>query len=580
MYAVLLLAWWCAFCLGYTPKGASANTASKVAAALARSGKTWTDAEGNCISVSTLGDHTDQTRDVSVVSYNILGPLHGESSKHDYAPVSVTKWTRRREKLLDELRALNADILCLQEVSSKALRETLIPGLRLAGLECSGYAPTRVGHESKGRFGHKSVGCAVFTRTAKIAVLSSKRVHLRDFAPLTGCCSHEFHSDVVSLSHSLALLHVRLRGAGEETLTVQPSTGEDQGQGKGESEGEGEEGEEQGEDSAHGEGDIVALASSRPATSTATSTATATVSASASPMIPGDGTFIVGNTHLYLDPARPDLKAIQTAACVHALHAFATERGWTGADAAAAAACPPLLLVGDLNSMPDLPFDYDAASDGAGAAGAGSGDSSFSLSLPSAPFALMQSGCLEPSHPQHPDQWCLQLSSRDRFGRDSTSDRDKAEGPRFRSLQNQQHSTATDSSSSSSPSASLSYVSPRLGPIRVPYRLSNAYTLPPFASQAPLLTTKTDDFQGWIDHVLVGAGVGAVSASAPESQPQSQPQHKHQLEVTHVLTTPIARASLTAGLDARAFPPMPNLSRPSDHLPVGAVVRVSVARKS
>lgn len=66
------------------------------------------------------------------------GPIHGESSKHHYAPVSITKWTRRRDRLMDELRAFSADVYCLQEVSEKGLAETFIPGLLRIGLHCFG----------------------------------------------------------------------------------------------------------------------------------------------------------------------------------------------------------------------------------------------------------------------------------------------------------------------------------------------------------------------------------------------------------------------------------------------------------
>ena len=69
---------------------------------------------------------------------SVVGPVHGESSKHNYAPVSVTKWTRRRDRLLEELRAFSADVYCLQEVSEKGLAETFIPGLLRIGLHCFG----------------------------------------------------------------------------------------------------------------------------------------------------------------------------------------------------------------------------------------------------------------------------------------------------------------------------------------------------------------------------------------------------------------------------------------------------------
>lgn len=64
--------------------------------------------------------------------------------------MGVRKWTRRRDKLLRELRKINADIYCLQEVSKKGLKETFIPGLKHVGLECCGFAPTKIAGVEKG----------------------------------------------------------------------------------------------------------------------------------------------------------------------------------------------------------------------------------------------------------------------------------------------------------------------------------------------------------------------------------------------------------------------------------------------
>ena len=127
----------------------------------------------------------------------MLGPLHGESSKHDYAPLAITKWTRRRDKLLEELRLMSADIICMQEVSAKGLKETFIPNLKHIGLDCLGYAPSKTPDKVKGKYGHKHVGCAIFGNTAKFDIISSKRVHLRDFGGsiLSLSRSHNFHVD-------------------------------------------------------------------------------------------------------------------------------------------------------------------------------------------------------------------------------------------------------------------------------------------------------------------------------------------------------------------------------------------------
>ena len=148
---------------------------------------------------------------MKVVSYNVLGPLHGEGSKHTYAPVGITKWTRRRDKVIEELRDLKADVLCLQEVSAKGLKETFIPGLRHIGLECCAYAPAKVTTQSKGKYAHKGIGCAIFTRSSKFNIASSKRVYLRDHAPLDNCRSHRLFTDVHAKWNSMAIVALQLK---------------------------------------------------------------------------------------------------------------------------------------------------------------------------------------------------------------------------------------------------------------------------------------------------------------------------------------------------------------------------------
>jgi CCR4-NOT transcription complex subunit 6 len=148
---------------------------------------------------------------VKIVSYNVLGPLHGEGSKHDYAPVGVTRWTRRRDKLMEELRGMKADILCLQEVSAKGLKETFMPGLKHVGLDCCGFAPSKFGTQVKGKFAHRNVGCAIFARAEKFNIVSSKRVHLKDYAPLDNCRSHNLYVDVQSKWNSMAMLMLQVR---------------------------------------------------------------------------------------------------------------------------------------------------------------------------------------------------------------------------------------------------------------------------------------------------------------------------------------------------------------------------------
>lgn len=134
----------------------------------------WVDNQGN--DLNPLETREDELK---IISYNILGPLHGESSKHFYAPTSITKWTRRRDKLIAEIKSTSADIVCLQEVSFKALKETFVPGLRSVGLKLSGYAASKFSQTNKFSRGHKQIGCAIFVRDSKVQTIAARNVHLR-----------------------------------------------------------------------------------------------------------------------------------------------------------------------------------------------------------------------------------------------------------------------------------------------------------------------------------------------------------------------------------------------------------------
>ena len=70
-------------------------------------------------------------------------------------------------------------------MSQKGLKETYIPALKRIGMECSGYAPTKMNaNTNRGKFGHKHIGCAMFYNPLKLELRAASRVHLKDFAPL------------------------------------------------------------------------------------------------------------------------------------------------------------------------------------------------------------------------------------------------------------------------------------------------------------------------------------------------------------------------------------------------------------
>ena len=425
--------------------------------------KVWVDKLGQEHSNPVLEDSN-----IKVISWNILGPYHAETAKHNYAETKVVLWNKRREKILSEIRGMNADIICLQEVSSKSLKETFIPGLRHLGLECCGYAPMQITGRGRGKYAHKGLGCAVFARSSKVTVLTSKKVYLRDFFPHDTCRSHSFLSDLEKRWNSMVMMLVRIDSTNQ--------------------------------------------------------------------------TLLVGNTHLYWNPSRADIKTAQGLSVVNALSKFtdalkankticelcnlfrddieinSDDKGnfrmkaddnfvqietWSPTSESLLSVPPqslaltntkgatlPLILCGDFNTMPE--YSRDGLN-----------------CIPSGLFHLLTRGELPSDHPEHPDSWHTSMTFKD--------------------------------------------ANPRIGRMSSRWRLRNAYVEPKFENRRPLFTTKTDDFQGWIDHVFVNEKV----------------------DVEMVWSPPIYAGDLEANTKARSFGPIPDSQFPSDHLPIGIVARIS-----
>eukprot|EP01031_Cornospumella_fuschlensis_P026827 gene26827-32414_t len=314
----------------------------------------------------------------SVVTYNVLGPLHGQSMKHQYAPVSVTKWSRRSKHLVEHIHRLHADILCLQEVSHKGLKETFAPKLRHVNLELTGFAPSRTLNGAKGALAHKYVGCATFHCTDKLDSLVSQSYLLRDFIPkelYTTSSAHQILRDVGMRHNPIMLSLLRHKDSNRSIVVV--------------------------------------------------------------------------NCHLYWDPRRADIKAIQAASIGNAIQRFLEEVRKNETLAHHTSSTLPIILCGDFNALPMI-----------------SQTNFSSEAMRSGVFEVLSTGRLGANHPHHPNMW----------------------------------------------HADTSYpykgAPPQLGEISSPLFLNHAYDVRyGFAEHAPLFTTKTDEFSGSVDHVWLSGDV-------------------------------------------------------------------------
>ncbi|PIK43373.1 hypothetical protein BSL78_19782, partial [Apostichopus japonicus] len=113
----------------------------------------------------------------SVLCYNVLaqGLLDGNSYLYKQVHPQFLDWNFRKANLLQEMRCLNSDIICLQEVESEHYQNFFQPSLAK-----NGYTGIY-----KKRTGNKSDGCAIFFKSNKFQLVVSRVVsYYRRHIPL------------------------------------------------------------------------------------------------------------------------------------------------------------------------------------------------------------------------------------------------------------------------------------------------------------------------------------------------------------------------------------------------------------
>ncbi|CAN8203293.1 unnamed protein product [Coccothraustes coccothraustes] len=111
---------------------------------------------------------SEATFDFTVMSYNILSQNLLEDNSHLYRHCRqrLLFWTYRFPNILQEIKELDADVLCLQEVQEDHYRTEIKSSLESLGYHC----------EYKMRTGRKPDGCAICFKTSKFSLISSNPV--------------------------------------------------------------------------------------------------------------------------------------------------------------------------------------------------------------------------------------------------------------------------------------------------------------------------------------------------------------------------------------------------------------------
>jgi len=239
---------------------------------------------------------------LSVVTYNLLADCYATPGYFRNTDRSVLDWDERKKALISVLDALDADILCLQEVDH--YHSFLLPTLRARGYD---------GRYKRRNGPNKRDGCATFWRTSKLALVQAKGLELDEAARGREGPGYQTHNVALVVVLTPVSQQKEPEGGGSKSGGCEADDARNAaGGGRG-----GDGGRTEGGDARVGGGSM-----STDSTEDA-------------------GYVCVGNAHLFWDPAFPGVKLSQARAVVEAVNVLEKTYG-------------PMynLLCGDFNSLP------------------------------------------------------------------------------------------------------------------------------------------------------------------------------------------------------------------------------------
>lgn len=115
----------------------------------------------------------------SVLTYNVLADLYASKELYHYTPPWALSWNYRRQNILNEILAYNADILCLQEVQSDHFDDFLSGELAKAG-----YTAVYKKKTAQVFTGNSYVidGCAIFFKKDRFTLIKKYEVEFNKAA--------------------------------------------------------------------------------------------------------------------------------------------------------------------------------------------------------------------------------------------------------------------------------------------------------------------------------------------------------------------------------------------------------------
>ena len=118
---------------------------------------------------------------IKVFSWNILCDKYATAQTYGYTPSGALNWEYRKDCILEEIHARDADFLALQEVSTDAFKEDLSPNLAQSEYKGVHWPKSRARTMSE-KDAQSVDGCAVFYKHNKFILLDKQLIEFASIA--------------------------------------------------------------------------------------------------------------------------------------------------------------------------------------------------------------------------------------------------------------------------------------------------------------------------------------------------------------------------------------------------------------
>jgi CCR4-NOT transcription complex subunit 6 len=120
-------------------------------------------------------DDSEASETFAILNHNILCDRYATRSQYKYTPERALQWEYRRDLVFEEIKELNADVICLQECDQENFNEFFRGELAILGFKGIFFqksrARTMIEREAK-----LVDGCAIFYRAAKFILLDKQLI--------------------------------------------------------------------------------------------------------------------------------------------------------------------------------------------------------------------------------------------------------------------------------------------------------------------------------------------------------------------------------------------------------------------